>query len=143
MNEKILNEGNQIHNFISSSSSGTVINYGSGSDFSTSYGSDSTSQRVTVPVVPVPLVKKLGSLWFRFRSHNTASHLGWTPLDGKLGPAVAGVLVVYHIAGQSKVRNLRIARITVSSKIWPWLGTENHIVLKLIKTRVLVTIVHF
>ncbi len=40
------NEGNQIHNFISSSGSETVINYGSGSDF-----------EVTVPV---PLVKKLG-----------------------------------------------------------------------------------
>ncbi len=37
----MLNEGNQIHNFISSSSSGTVINYGSGSDFLTSYGSGS------------------------------------------------------------------------------------------------------
>ncbi len=35
----MLNEGNQIHNFISSS--GTVINYGStsGSDFLTNYGS--------------------------------------------------------------------------------------------------------
>jgi hypothetical protein len=46
------NEGNQIHNIISSSGSGTVINYGSG------YGSDSdsgsTSQKVTVPTVPVP-----------------------------------------------------------------------------------------
>jgi hypothetical protein len=38
------NEGNQIHNFISSSGSGTVINYGSGS----------TSQKDTVPPVPVP-----------------------------------------------------------------------------------------
>ncbi len=39
------------------SGSGTVINYGSGSDFLTSYGSGSgsTSQKVTVPVpVPVP-----------------------------------------------------------------------------------------
>ena len=47
-------EGNQIHNLISSS--GTVINYGSGSDFFTSYGSgsSSTSQKVTVPTVPVP-----------------------------------------------------------------------------------------
>jgi hypothetical protein len=35
----MLNEGNQKHNFISSSGSGTVINYGSGSDFLTSYGS--------------------------------------------------------------------------------------------------------
>ncbi len=45
---------------MSSSGSGTVINYGSGSgsDFLTSYGSGSgsgsTSQKVTVPTVPVP-----------------------------------------------------------------------------------------
>jgi hypothetical protein len=58
----MFNEGNQIHNFMSSSGSGAVINYGSGSDFLTSSGS--TSQKVTVPV---PLVKKL-----RFRFHNTA-----------------------------------------------------------------------
>jgi hypothetical protein len=53
----MFNEGNQIHNFMSSSGSGTVINYGSGSDFLTSYGSGYgsgfTSQKVTVPV-PVP-----------------------------------------------------------------------------------------
>ncbi len=55
-------EGNQTHNFMSSSGSGTVINYGSGSDFLTSYSS--------VPV-PVPLVKKLRFLRFRFRFHNT------------------------------------------------------------------------
>jgi hypothetical protein len=58
------NEGNQIHNFKSSSGSGVIINYGSGtdfltnygssSDFLTSYGSGSTSQKVTVPTVPVP-----------------------------------------------------------------------------------------
>jgi hypothetical protein len=41
--KKFLIEGNQ-HNFISSAGSGTVINYGSGS----------TSQKVTVPTVPVP-----------------------------------------------------------------------------------------
>ncbi len=56
--KKILDEGNQIHNFISSSGSGTVTNYGSGSDFLTSYGSStgsgSTSKKVTVPTVPVP-----------------------------------------------------------------------------------------
>ncbi len=46
----MLNEGNQIRNFISSSGSGTVINYGYGSDFLTNYGSGSTSQKVTVPV---------------------------------------------------------------------------------------------
>ncbi len=55
----MLYEGNQIHNFISSSGSGTVINYGSGSDFLTSYGygsgSGSTRQKVTVPTVPVPV----------------------------------------------------------------------------------------
>jgi hypothetical protein len=53
--KKMFYEGNQIHNFISSSGSGTVINYGSGSDFFTSYGSGSgsTSQKVTVPTVPV------------------------------------------------------------------------------------------
>jgi hypothetical protein len=51
----MLNEGNKIHNFISSSDSGTVINYGPGSDFLTSYGSGSTRQKVTVPKVPVPV----------------------------------------------------------------------------------------
>ncbi len=50
----MLNEGNQIHNFISSSGSGTVINYSSGSDFLSRYGSGSTSQKVTIPTVPVP-----------------------------------------------------------------------------------------
>ncbi len=53
----MFNEGNQIHNFMCSSGSRTVINYGSGSDFLTSYGSGyvsgSTSQKVTVPMVPV------------------------------------------------------------------------------------------
>jgi hypothetical protein len=57
--KKMFNEGNQIHYFISSSGSGTVINYGSGSGFKTSYGSGygsgSTSQKVTVPTVPVPV----------------------------------------------------------------------------------------
>jgi hypothetical protein len=41
----MLNECNHIHNFISSSGSGNVINYGSCFDFLTSYGS--TSQKVT------------------------------------------------------------------------------------------------
>jgi hypothetical protein len=52
--KNMLNEGNQIHTFISSSGCGTEINYGSGSDILTSYGSGSTSQKVTVPTVPVP-----------------------------------------------------------------------------------------
>jgi hypothetical protein len=51
----MLNEVNQIHNFIFSSGSGTVINHGSGSDFLTSYGSGSARQKVTVPTVPVPV----------------------------------------------------------------------------------------
>ena len=53
----MFNEGNQIHNFMSSSGSGSVINYGSGSEFLTSYssGSGSKSQKVTVPTVPVPV----------------------------------------------------------------------------------------
>ncbi len=41
--KKIFNEGNKIHSFISSSGSGTVINYGSGSEFLTCYGSGSIS----------------------------------------------------------------------------------------------------
>ncbi len=41
--KQILDEGNQIHNFISSFGSRTVINYGSGSDFLTCYGSGSTT----------------------------------------------------------------------------------------------------
>jgi hypothetical protein len=52
--KKIFNEGNQTQNFISSSGSGTVINYGSGSDFLTSYGSASVKVKVTVPTIPVP-----------------------------------------------------------------------------------------
>jgi hypothetical protein len=56
--KKMLNEGNQIHNFLSSSGSGTVIIYGSCSDFLTSYGSGSTCQKVTVPMVPVPVPKR-------------------------------------------------------------------------------------
>ncbi len=40
----MLNEGNQIRNFISSS----------GSDFLTSSGSGSARQKVTVPTVPIP-----------------------------------------------------------------------------------------
>ncbi len=47
--KKIFNEGNQIHNCMPSSGSGTVINYGSG------YGYGSTSQKVTVSTVPVPV----------------------------------------------------------------------------------------
>ncbi len=43
----MLNEENQIHNFIPSSGTGIVINYGSGSgsDFLTSYGSGSAESK--------------------------------------------------------------------------------------------------
>jgi hypothetical protein len=58
----MLNEGNQIHNFMSSSG------YGSGSDFLTSYssgsGSGSKSQKVTVPTVPVPVPVPVPQHWF-------------------------------------------------------------------------------
>jgi hypothetical protein len=46
----------------SCSGSGTVINYGSGSDFLARYGSGSGSgsirQKVTVPTVPVPVPQR-------------------------------------------------------------------------------------
>ena len=74
----MLNEWNQIHNFIFSSGSGTVINYGSGSDFLTSYGSGSgsTSQKVTVATVPVPVPQHW--LWIHielFCFHNVCSNV--------------------------------------------------------------------
>ncbi len=62
----MLNEGNQIHNCISNSGSG------SGSDFLTSYGSGSgsTSQKVTDPTVPIPVPQRCcqhfcrtGNMW--------------------------------------------------------------------------------
>ncbi len=46
----MLNAGNQIHYFIYTSGSGTVINFGSGSNFLTSYNSGCADQKVTVPV---------------------------------------------------------------------------------------------
>jgi hypothetical protein len=52
--KKMPNEGNQLYNFISNSDSGILNNYGSGSDFLTSHGSGSASEKVTVPTVPVP-----------------------------------------------------------------------------------------
>ncbi len=74
MNEKNLNEGNQLHNFISSSGSGTAINYGSdsGSDFLTSYVSGSTIKKVTVPTVPVPVPQRSGISRTVMTSHTIA-----------------------------------------------------------------------
>ncbi len=48
----MLNEGNQMHNFISSSGFGTVINNDSVSDFLTNYGSGSARKKVMIPTVP-------------------------------------------------------------------------------------------
>ena len=63
--KKMFNEGNQIHNSIFSSGSRTVINYGSGSDFLTSYSSGSTNKKVTVPTVgSTTLLRLLLSLYF-------------------------------------------------------------------------------
>ncbi len=42
----------------SRSGSGTIINYGSSSDFLARYGSGSASQRVTVPTVQVPVPQR-------------------------------------------------------------------------------------
>jgi hypothetical protein len=73
--KKIFYEGNQIHNFMSSSGSGTVINYGSGSgsdflpSYGSGYGSSSTSQKVTVPTVPVPVPQhclKIRNIFLKF-----------------------------------------------------------------------------
>jgi hypothetical protein len=53
MKKKMVNEGNQIHNLISSSGSGIGINFGYGTDFLTSYDSGFASKKVTVSTVPV------------------------------------------------------------------------------------------
>ncbi len=52
----MLNEGNQIHNFMLWFVRTFVIPlyYGAGSDFLTSYESGSARQKVTVPMVPIP-----------------------------------------------------------------------------------------
>ena len=57
--KKMCNEGNQIHNFISSSGSDFLTSYGSG------YGSGSTSQKVTVPTVPVPVPVPVPQHWLK------------------------------------------------------------------------------
>ncbi len=74
--KKMLNEGNQIHNSISSSGSGTVINYVSGSDILTSYGSGSISQKVTVSTVPVPVPQRCITV-------AVTSPRGWAALAGR------------------------------------------------------------
>jgi hypothetical protein len=105
--KKMLNEGNQIHNLISSSGTGTVINYGSGSDFLTSYcsGSGSTSQQVTVPTVPVLVPQRCVEefhLWYLGAAHGPAG-VG----DGEIGP---GVLVVAQVPAEYHVIALQAQR---------------------------------
>ncbi len=73
MNKKIFNEGNQIHNFMSSSGSDFLTSYGSG------YGSGSTSQKVTVPTVPVPV--PVPQHWTARRSNHSARFSSTIQLD--------------------------------------------------------------
>ncbi len=93
--KKMLNEENQIHNFICSSGSGTVINYGSGSgsDFLTSYGSGSTSQKVMVPTVPVPVPQRWFPTWpwnsSRRKDRKNAVYLHWSQQRHRHHRAVA------------------------------------------------------
>ncbi len=94
MNEKILSEGNKIHNIITSSGSGTVINYGSDSDFLTSYGSGSgsISQKVTVPVSQ------------RCLEHGLHQH---TMLEDQPSVFVGGVgadVLLYHAGFRIRIR---------------------------------------
>ena len=70
--KKMVNEGNQIHNFMSSSGSDFLTSYGSG------YGSGSTSQKVTVPTVPVPVSVPVPQHWIQDRPNQCGS--GSTPL---------------------------------------------------------------
>ncbi len=79
MNEKILTEGNRIHNFTSSSGSGTVINSGSGSEFVTSYGSGpgSVCKKVTVPV-PVTLLLRTSTLQTEYYLNVIYIRSGWS-----------------------------------------------------------------
>ncbi len=73
--KKMFNEGNQIHNFMSSSvGSGSVINYGSGSGSDFSSGSDFLTSNSSGSGLRV---KKLRFLRFRFRFHNTGDVIVW------------------------------------------------------------------
>ena len=92
---------------MSGSGTGTVINYGSGSDFLTSYcsGSGSTSQQVTVPTVPVLVPQRCVEefhLWYLGAAHGPAG-VG----DGEVGP---GILVVAQLAPEYHVVALHAQR---------------------------------
>ncbi len=92
----MLIEGKQIHNFISSSGSGTVINYGSGSDFSTSYGSGSTSQKVPVPTVPVPVPQRCLVLGLHQAESLPVDELDLDLVEGELARPVRDLV---HVVG--------------------------------------------
>jgi hypothetical protein len=64
--KKIFNEGNQVHNFMSSSGSDFLTSYGSG------YGSGSTSQKLTVPTVAVPVPVPQHCSWCTCRPVGTS-----------------------------------------------------------------------
>jgi hypothetical protein len=100
--KKMLNEGNQIHNFISSSSSRPVISYGStsGSDFLTSHGSGSGSvnQKVTVPTVPFPVPI----------SQQCPPSITW---EGEGSDPVEGCYVWSVLDAQARIHNERLPAI--------------------------------
>jgi hypothetical protein len=73
----MLNEGNQIHNFISSSGSRHVISSGSGSDFLTSYGSYGSNP------VPVPQHCPPSLTWEGEGSDPVEGCYVWSVLDAQ------------------------------------------------------------
>ncbi len=117
-------QGNQIHNFISSSGSGTVINYGSGSDFLTSYGSGSgsTRQKVTVPTVQVPVPQHWkksaagsGSVfWIRIRIH-WPSQKSTGPESSRLKQSVSSAEILSMVGYRCQQKVYR----TQASKKYP------------------------
>ncbi len=120
LSEKNVNEGNQIDYFISSSGSGTIINYGSGSDLLTSYGSGSDSKKVTVPTVPVQGSTTLSVqvvLNGTFGIHAATIGDDPHPLPLDLGEVRPNRL--HKVGGVAQLRILRpakIAMLTISQK---------------------------
>ncbi len=97
MNEKFFNEGNLIHNVISSSGSGISYGSGSGSEFLTSYGSGSTSQKVTVLTVPVPVPQhwpSQGSIPWVFKNLNLLRKNKNSVLDATLSDVFTSIYVL-------------------------------------------------
>ncbi len=99
--KQILNEGNQIHNFKSSSGFGTVINYDSSSDILTSYGSG-------------PLVKKLR---FRFRFHNTSLNKDLVPYLKCWGTLGNWTSFLFDFHGEKMLYTGSYKRLDLSSSV--------------------------